>query len=119
MDERKLSGLLGLACRAGQLVSGAEKALAQVREDKAALVLLDASTAANTRKKLTDSCGYRGITLLELPEGVLGQAIGRPGVCVAAIQPGGLSDNILHTITPGGDITPATNNILEGTRLNG
>lgn len=119
MNDRQLLGLLGLACRAGQLVPGAEKTLAALREDKAALVLLDAAAARNTRKKLSDGCAHRGVRLLEVPEGLLGQAIGQPGVYAAAAYPGGLSGKIEQTMTTGGDRVSAAKNILEGTGLNG
>ena len=45
------------------------------------------SSAPNTRKKLTDSCAHYGISLLEVPKGLLGQAIGKPDVKAAALLP--------------------------------
>ncbi|MDD4080246.1 MAG: ribosomal L7Ae/L30e/S12e/Gadd45 family protein [Eubacteriales bacterium] len=118
MSEKQLTGLLGLAYRAGNLVAGADKALDYVRQGKAVLVLLDAGTAVNTRKKLADSCANRGIDLLEAPKGLLGQAIGRPGVNVAAARPGGLTEKLQAMMT-GGDTAPAEEKNLEGTELNG
>ncbi|MGI6688250.1 MAG: ribosomal L7Ae/L30e/S12e/Gadd45 family protein [Christensenellales bacterium] len=118
MDERQLKGSLGLAYKAGQLIPGADKALMALREGKAALMLLDQGTAVNTRKKLADGCAYRGVTLLELPEGLLGQAIGRPGVNAAAMTAGGMAGKIQQTIT-GGEKNSAAKNILEDTRLHG
>ena len=118
MNEKHLSGMLGLAYRAGKLAAGADKALDQVRQDKVVLVLLDSGTAANTRKKLADSCANRGIALLETTKGLLGRAIGRPGVNVIAVHPGGLAEKI-QTIMAGGDTAPAKDKNLEGTALNG
>lgn len=118
MNERQLTGLLGLSYKAGTLVAGADKALNEVRQGKAALVLLDAGTAVNTRKKLADSCAHRGIRLLEVPQGILGQAIGRPGVNAAAALPGGLTEKI-QTMMTGGQAAPDTEKNLEGTGLNG
>lgn len=117
MNESRLSGLLGLAFRAGQLSPGADQALDKVRGAKAELVLLDLSSAPNTRKKLTDSCAHYGISLLEVPKGLLGQAIGKPDVKVAALLPGGLADQIRLMLTTGGETALADKNILEDTRL--
>lgn len=118
MDEKLLRGALGLAYKAGQLVPGADKALLTLREGKAGLMLLDSAAAANTRKKLGDGSSHRGIRLLELPEGLLGHAIGRPGVNAAAVLIGGMAEKIEQTIR-GGEYDSAAKNILEGTGLNG
>lgn len=118
MDEKRLRGTLGLAFRAGQLAPGADKALDLLREDKAACVLLDSAAAGNTRKRFSDGCAHRGVRLLELPEGLLGQAIGRPGIRAAALTAGGIAGKIEQMAT-GGDDLPAGTNILEDKRLHG
>ena len=118
MNEKLLKGSLGLAYKAGYLIPGADKALMTLRDGKAALVLIDQSTSVNTRKKLTDGCVHRGIKITELPEGLLGQAIGKPGINAAALLDGGLTGKIEQAIT-GGEEIPAAKNIWEGTRLNG
>ena len=118
MREKQVTGLLGLAWRAGGLVAGADKALNQVRQGKAALVLLDVDTAINTRKKLGDSCFNRGIALLEVPRGMIGLAIGKPGINVVAAHPGGLTEKIQMILT-GGDTAPTVEKNMEGTALNG
>ena len=56
MDEKKLSGLIGLCMRARQLTLGTDMALRTVREGRAALLLMDAGASANLRKKLKDVC---------------------------------------------------------------
>ena len=53
-----VSGLLGLACRAGQIALGADIALQEIRAGKAALALLDAGASEGPRKKLLDACTH-------------------------------------------------------------
>lgn len=119
MNEKALRGALGLAFRAGQLIPGAEKALMAIRDGRAGLILVDESASDNTRKKLSDGCAHRNIPWHQTPEGILGEAIGRPGVGAAAILTGGMSDKIQHIMVSEGDKTPDEKNILEGERLNG
>ncbi|HSK69532.1 MAG TPA: ribosomal L7Ae/L30e/S12e/Gadd45 family protein [Candidatus Limnocylindria bacterium] len=88
MREGELRGILGLAFRAGQLVPGAEMSLQLIRDGKAALVLVDTAAAANTAKKLSDACAYRGVSMCRLPEGELARALGRPEMAAAALKRG-------------------------------
>lgn len=89
--DRELAGILGLAFRSGQLVPGAEMSLNLIREDRAALVLLDPKAGGNTRKKLEDACAYRSVAVFTLTDGLLGQACGRAGMAAAAIRQGELA----------------------------
>lgn len=91
---RKATGLLGLARRAGQTVSGEDGAIALIRKGNAALALMDEATGPNTSKRLADACRYHNVTLSRLPEGMLGDAIGKPNRMVAAVQKGSLADSL-------------------------
>lgn len=92
MVENPLIGLLGLAMRSGQLVSGAERALEDVRQKRAGLLILDEAASQNTVKRLTDACQTHRVRFLRLPENLLGQAIGKPGTMAATLLPGGICD---------------------------
>lgn len=99
----RLLGALGLAYKAGQVVSGAELGLKLVREGKAGLVLLDAGASANTRKKIQDACKYRGIQVILMDAGLLGAACGRPGMAVGAVKSGGFAGQMIRqAAAPGG-----------------
>ncbi|MDR2657958.1 MAG: ribosomal L7Ae/L30e/S12e/Gadd45 family protein, partial [Oscillospiraceae bacterium] len=96
---RKAAGLLGLACRAGRIVSGEDGTIALIRKGNAALALMDEATGPNTSKRLTDACRYYNVTLSRLPEGTLGAAIGKPNRMVAAVQKGTLADSLSAALT--------------------
>lgn len=79
MSERDVTGLLGLAGRAGRLVYGQEQCLNGVRHRTLQLVLLDGSTGVNTRKAFRDACHSHDVPLIELHgHDVLGQSTGHP-----------------------------------------
>ena len=90
-----VSGLLGLAFRAGKLVPGAQMALTLIRDGKAALALLDETASANTVKKVQNACNHHQVQVMLLDEGVLGRACGRPGMAAGAVKPCGLADRLL------------------------
>ncbi|MGI6160851.1 MAG: L7Ae/L30e/S12e/Gadd45 family ribosomal protein [Christensenellales bacterium] len=88
----KALSLLGLAQRAGKVISGslAEDA---VKSKKAKLLLLDESASNNTRGLYERLCASAGIPLIILPEGRLTQAIGKMRK-VAAVTDSGFAKNI-------------------------
>lgn len=89
---------LGLCMRSGRLVCGIPAAVQAVKGNQAHLVLLDASASANSKKEVTDACRYRDVPLLELPEGALGAAIGRPGRMAAAVTDGKLAQKLAQQL---------------------
>ncbi len=85
-----ISGLLGLSCRAGQVILGAEWALQEIRSGRAGLALLDEGASEGTRKKILDACAYRNVPVYTLPEGELSRACGKDGRMAAAVRKGKL-----------------------------
>ena len=85
-----VSGLLGLASRAGQIILGADLALREIKGGRAGAVLLDESASAGTRKKILDACAYRGVPAYILPQDVLSRACGKEGRMAAAVRKGKL-----------------------------
>ena len=90
----RLHGLLGLAQRAGRLVTGMDNTLAAIRTGKAQLVLVDESAAENTGKKLTDACIYYHVPLLKLPQDLLSYATGRDGRMMGALTDRGFAEKV-------------------------
>jgi len=94
-----VSGLLGLAARAGQATLGADLALREIRGGRAGLVLLDAGASEGTKKKISDACAYRGVRLHMLPEGELSRACGKEDRMAAAIQKGKLCQRMAELLS--------------------
>ncbi len=100
MNERKVSGLLGLALRSGKVVLGAQPAVDAVRSGRAAVVLMDVSSSDNTMKALRNSCQYHQVPLIETSAGMIDQATGKQGRKAAALLHGDIAKEILkHTTT--------------------
>ena len=85
----KLLGMIGLAKRAGKLVSGSEAVLESIHNKKAKAVYICADASDNTKKKFCDSCKYYGIEycILSVMMTELSSAIGKMGniaaVCIS------------------------------------
>ena len=94
-----VSGLLGLACRAGQIALGADIALQEIRAGKAALALLDEAASEGTRKKLLDACAFRSVPVYTLPENEISQACGRDGRMAAAVRKGNLAKRMQELLS--------------------
>jgi ribosomal protein L7Ae-like RNA K-turn-binding protein len=92
MTNKSLSRL-GLAMRAGKLVSGEETVLKAIRSQEAKLVLLAADAAGNSGKKVADKCNSYGIKLLVgFTRYELGAAVGKPERVMFAVTDQGLAD---------------------------
>jgi ribosomal protein L7Ae-like RNA K-turn-binding protein len=77
---------LGLANRAGKVVSGEETVLRAVRQQKAYIVLLAMDASERTNKTITNKCKFYGVPLKQVPDReVLGQAIGQPARVIVAV----------------------------------
>ena len=74
---QKFLNFLGLANRAGALVTGTELVLNGVRAQRVKLVVIDASVSDSTLKKVKDKCKFYNVEIVQLPESVsLGSTIG-------------------------------------------
>ena len=100
MDNKKLSGLIGLCMRARQLALGTDQAVKAVRGGKAAVILLDSGASDNLRKKLSDASAFHHVPLMELPEGLLDRAAGQDGKMAAAALRGTLAEQIKQALIP-------------------
>lgn len=66
MDKDKILQLLGLAMRAGKLVTGEELTIADIRNKKAKIVFVATDASKNTKKRITDKCSYYQVPLTDL-----------------------------------------------------
>ncbi|NBG87611.1 L7Ae/L30e/S12e/Gadd45 family ribosomal protein [Isachenkonia alkalipeptolytica] len=95
----KVLGLLGLAMRAGQVVSGEEGVLAAIKSQKVQLVLIAEDASQGTKKKFTDKSSYRDIPHRILFEKeVLGHAIGKKTRAVIGIVDPNFAKKMLEMI---------------------
>lgn len=85
----KLIQLLGLAQRAGKIISGEEQVLKAIRSNKASLVFLAQDAGPNLSKKITDKSNYYTVevsTVLTTLE--LSTALGKPRKVTAVADAG-------------------------------
>lgn len=88
-NKEKLSNLLGLAQRAGKIISGEELVVKAIQHNEARLVFLSNDAAANLTKKITDKSTYYKIevsTAFNTLE--LSMALGKPRKVVAVVDAG-------------------------------
>ena len=91
---------LGLARKAGALVTGEEKAKLAVRSGQAKLLTVSADASANARKRAEDF--VRGtnvpLALLPLTKADVSSATGRPGCSMAVFTDAGLAAAFLKAL---------------------
>jgi len=98
MDERRLKGLMGLCVRAGQAVFGEDGCRRAIEKGQCGILLADGGISANSRKRYEDLCGRNGTRMVLLPEGLLGDATGKPGAAMA-VKEGSFSEQIISVIS--------------------
>lgn len=85
----KTLNFLGLAMRAGKLVTGEEQAVKEIRNGRAKLVLVASDAGKNTHKKIMDKSAYYEVPCLDpFTSDELSQAIGKPRMVVAIMDLG-------------------------------
>ena len=94
MENSQIYSTIGLAMRAGKVVSG-EMVLNAIRNSQAKLVLIAKDASENTIKKYTDKCTYYKIPFyfLESSES-LSKSIGKENRKVIAICDNGFANSI-------------------------
>jgi ribosomal protein L7Ae-like RNA K-turn-binding protein len=87
--------MLGLACRAGKVVSGEFSVERAVRKHKAKLVIVAGDASENTRSSFTDLCAYYKVPVcIYATREALGAFTGKGFRASAAV----LDDNFANTI---------------------
>lgn len=93
MNEQRAKGMLGLAVRAREACFGDDACRKLIESGKCGIILLDAETGPNTRKKFRDLCERAGVPLGVLPEGLMEEATGKANR-VAALKKGAFAEQM-------------------------
>lgn len=96
MKQNQWMSLLGLANRAGKIISGEELVVKEIRNGKAKLILISADASLNTKKKITDKCKSYGVPIkvIEKRE-ILGHAIGKESRVLVAVLDKGFATKLI------------------------
>lgn len=95
----KVYAMIGIAEKAGKVVSGEFSTEKAVKSGKACLVILASDASGNTRKHFSDMCAYRDIPIFIYGNRQeLGHAIGKEMRVNLAITDRGLADSIRKRI---------------------
>ena len=92
-QENKLRGLMGLCVRARQAVFGEDGCMKTIRGGNCGVLLLDSSASHATRDKYRGVCANANTPLVELPQGLLHEATGKPGMAMAILK-GGFANQV-------------------------
>ncbi|MDB5052044.1 MAG: ribosomal protein L7ae [Bacilli bacterium] len=96
MKMSKMLSYLGLAMRAGKLVTGDEGVMGAIRSREAKLVILAVDASSNAQKKYKDKCASFNIKLIEcFSRDELGSSIGKAERVVIAVNDSGFAQMIL------------------------
>lgn len=89
MNKPKLLSLLGLAMRAGKLVTGEGLTITDIRKNKTNIVFVASNASDNTKKKIKDKCLFYQVPYNdELTQEEISQAIGRLRMVCGVNDPG-------------------------------
>ena len=90
----KLLSMLGLAFRAGRLVSGVQAVEIALKKGECKLVVVDDDASQTTKKQIQDACAHRKTRFITVSASLLGDAIGKPGRMTAAVTDNSFADRI-------------------------
>ena len=94
-QENKLRGLMGLCVRARQAVFGEDGCMKTIRAGNCGVLLLDSGASPATQDKYRGVCANANTPMVELPEGLLHEATGKPGVAMAILK-GGFANQVIQ-----------------------
>lgn len=97
MNEQKLKGMMGLALRARQAVTGTDACSMMIEAGKCGLLLLDETAGIHTRKRFEGLCERTGTHMAVVPGGLLETATGCSGVTMA-LRKGSFADQIRDSL---------------------
>lgn len=95
MNNEKWLSFLGLANRAGKIITGEELVVKEIQKQRVKLVLLANDASSNTTKKITDKCNFYNVPLRIVSDRYqLGQSIGKEARVVVAVMDPGFSKKL-------------------------
>ena len=96
MENKKIYSFLGLATKAGKIVSGDDSTLLELKRGKVNLVLVAEDASNNTKKLFNDKCSYRNIPCVSFSTKLeLGISIGKAPRAVVGIKDKQFADKIM------------------------
>ncbi|WP_240417582.1 YlxQ family RNA-binding protein [Paenibacillus periandrae] len=92
MMNNKFYNNLGMAMRAGKIVTGEESVIDSVRKGEAKLVIVAEDAAVNTCKKVSDKCTTFGVPVIQFGSRErLGASIGKESRVTIAVADAGFA----------------------------
>lgn len=89
------ASFLGLANRAGKLITGEEMTVKEIQRGNAKLILLSEDASRNTEKKITDKASFYNVPVCRVENReILGQAIGKESRVVVAVVDTGFAKKL-------------------------
>lgn len=99
--ENKVYGLLGLAMKAGRLLSGSEQVEKGLRDKKGSLLLIASDSSDRTKKQYVNAAKHAGITCRFFgKKEILGQVLGKNVRTAVLITDKGFARAILKKLEP-------------------
>ena len=99
MRQNKILSLVGLAMKAGKVVSGEFSTERAVKTGEACMVVVSAEASDNTRKKFENMCTYYKVPVYFYgTKEELGTAMGKEFRASLAVTDAGLSDAIMKEL---------------------
>lgn len=99
----KIYSFLGLATKAGKLLSGDEACDKAIKSGKAKLIIVAGDASSNTKKKFADMCKYRGVNIRVFGEkDQIGRYTGKEVRSVVAILDWGFAGRLIEMIDSNG-----------------
>ena len=96
---QKIHSLLGIAMRAGKLVSGDDGTMIDLKKGKLNLVIVAEDASNNTKKLFKDKSSFRHVNCIELStKSDLGISIGKDSRAVIGIKDIGFANKIIQLI---------------------
>ena len=98
-NEDKIYSFLGLATRAGKIVSGDDSTLLELKRGNVKLVIIAQDASDNTKKLFKDKSSYRNINYVYFSNKLqLGYAIGKAPRAVLGVKDINFANKILELI---------------------
>lgn len=99
MKRDKVLSMLGIAKKAGKIVSGEFSTENSIKDGTACLVIVATDSSDNTKKRFKDMCIYRDIPIrFYSSKDNLGQSMGNEFRASLALTDAGLADSIMKLI---------------------
>lgn len=99
MEKNRVISFLGIAARAGKVVSGDDSTLLELKKENVHLVIVAEDASDNTKKLFRDKAGYRNIDMVEFgTKAEIGVAIGKSMRAVIGIKDEGFASRLKELI---------------------